>query len=171
MGPGSRLEQSGDTGMKQHKKAVRPPFSFFVERKVRPGLAGYRKILGSAGQPWDDLATMLTEAFGLKAKIHFMYGEKYGWALRFERYGRLVAAMYPNRGRLYVQIILNRAQVNAAMAMSLPPHVSAALNVARDYPEGRWLFIPVRSRKQAGELHSIFALKMPWSAKSSGKRQ
>jgi hypothetical protein len=146
--------------MTQNKKAVRSPFSFFVERKVRPGLAGYRNVLGRAGVAWDDVATMLTETFGLKPKIHFMYGARYGWALRFERSRRLVAAMYPNRGRLYVQIILNRVQVTTAMAMSLPRHVAMALDVARDYPEGRWLFIPVRSRKQARELHSIMALKM-----------
>jgi hypothetical protein len=146
--------------MTQNNKAVRPPFSVFVDKTVRPSLAGYRKILGRTGAAWNDVAAMLTETFGLKAKIHFMYGDRYGWALRFERSGRLVAAMYPNRSHLFVQIILNRAQVSTAMTMRLPPHVSTALEVAKDYPEGRWLFIAVRSRKEAGELRTIIALKM-----------
>ncbi len=138
---------------------VRVPFSFFVERNVRPGPADIRRVLGRACAAWDDLETMLRGGFGLKARIHFMYGGRSGWALRFERHGRLVAAMYPNRGRLSVQIILNRAQVNTAMAMGLPAHVAGALEAAKDYPEGRWLFVPVKSRADARGLQRILALK------------
>jgi hypothetical protein len=147
--------------MTRTAKAVRAPFSYYVERAARPSVTGIRKVLGRACAPWDDLESMLRETFGLKAKIHYMYGERYGWALRFERHGRLAAAMYPNRGHLRVQIILNPEQVHAALAMSLPPHVAAALKGAKDYPEGRWLFIPVRSRKEAREVQPIVALKFP----------
>lgn len=146
--------------MTKSEKPARAPFSFFAERSVRPRPADFRTVLGRACAAWDDLETMLRREFGLKARIHFMYGGRYGWALRFERYGHLVAAMYPNRGRLSVQIILNRAQVNTALAVSLPTHVAGALKAAKDYPEGRWLFIPVRSRKDAAQLHPIAALKM-----------
>jgi hypothetical protein len=89
-----------------------------------------------------------------------MYGQRYGWALRFERDGRLIAAMYPNRGRFVVQVILNRAQVASAQAMKLPAHVDRALKSARPYPKERWLFIPVRSRKEARELQGILTLKL-----------
>ncbi len=146
--------------MKQTARTKRPPLSYFLERTSRPSGTDFRKILGRAGAAWDDLESMLTELFGLKAKIHYMYGERYGWALRFERHGRLAAAMYPNRGHLSVQIILNPAQVNAALAAGLPPHVAGALKAARKYPEGRWLFVPIQSRKDARELQPIVALKM-----------
>jgi len=89
-----------------------------------------------------------------------MYGERYGWALRFRRGGRLVVAMYPSQGRLTVQIVLGRAQVAAASAMQLPASVSRVLEAAKDYPEGRWLFIPVRSRKSAADLLVLISLKM-----------
>jgi hypothetical protein len=105
------------------------------------------------------LQAHLAETYGLEGSFHFMYGEKYGWALRFRRGDRLVLAMYPNRGHLTVQIILGRAQVVAATAMRLPSRVSTVLKAARDYPEGRWLFIPVRSRQSAQELRALIALK------------
>ncbi len=147
--------------MTETRNARRAPISYFVDRRERPSLEDFRRILGRVCVSWGDLESMLTESFGLRARVHYMYGERYGWALRFERYGRLVVAMYPNRGRLSVQIILNRAQVNAALAMSLPAHVSGALEVAKDYPEGRWLFVPVKSRTDARGLQPILALKMP----------
>jgi hypothetical protein len=89
-----------------------------------------------------------------------MYGAKYGWALRFRRGGRIIVAMYPNRGTLTVQIILGKAQVAAARAIGLPSRVLKVLEAAKDYPEGRWLFIPVKSRKAARELRSLIGLKL-----------
>ena len=68
--------------------------------------------------------------------------------------------MYPNQGHLTVQIILVRAQVAVTTAMTLPPRIVRVLEAAKDYPEGRWLFIPVQSGKSAKELRSLIALKM-----------
>jgi GLPGLI family protein len=76
--------------------------------------------------------------------------------------------MYPNRGKLTVQIILSRVQVAAAEKMKLPPHVSRVLESARKYPEGRWLFIPVRSKKSAEGLRDLIALKMSRPGKGGG---
>ncbi len=140
--------------------AMRAPFSCFVDKTREPGLASVRKVLAGARAAWDDLDSHLAETYGLNGSFHFMYGERYGWALRFCRSGRLVLAMYPNHGRLTVQIILSRAQVAAATTMSLPLFISKVLRAAKDYPEGRWRFIPVRSLKSAGDLRTLIALKM-----------
>ena len=139
---------------------VRAPFSFFVDRARKPDRGSVRKVLAGARAAWDDLEAHLSETYALEDSFHFMYGERYGWALRFHRSDRLVLAMYPNRGHLTVQIILGRAQVALAGAMVLPPFVARALDAAKDYPEGRWLFIPVRSAKSARELRSLIALKI-----------
>jgi len=68
--------------------------------------------------------------------------------------------MYPNRGHLTVQVILNRTQVAAATSMGLPSTIARALQAATDYPEGRWLFIPVASPSTARELKTLIALKL-----------
>jgi hypothetical protein len=140
--------------------AVRAPFSCFTDRTREPSRGSVRKALAGARVAWDDVEAHLAEAYGLTGSFHFMYGERYGWALRFRRSGRLVLAMYPNQGHLTVQIILGRAHVAAATAMSLPSRVSRVLEAAKDYPEGRWLFIPLRSQKSAQELRTLIALKM-----------
>jgi len=140
--------------------AARPAFSGFVDKARRPTQAGVLRILGRARAAWDDIEGYLAETCGLTGQLHFMYGERYGWARRFRRGGRLITAMYPNRGRVTVQIILGRAQVVAAIAMDLAPSVAKVLSAAKDYPEGRWLFIPVKSLKGARELRPLVALKL-----------
>jgi hypothetical protein len=151
--------------------ANRAPHGCFVDRTREPSRASVRKALGVARAAWDDLEEHLTVTYRLKSLFHFMYGERYGWALRFHRSGRLVLAMYPNHGRLTVQIILSQAQIAVATTMTLPSKVIRAIEAARNYPEGRWLFIPVRSGKSAKELRSLIALKMsrPGASRSTNQ--
>ncbi len=139
---------------------VREPFGCFIDRTQEPGNAMLRAVLARASAAWDDLETHLAGAYGLEGSLHFMYGKRYGWALRFERGGRLLLAMYPNRGHLTVQIILGRAQVAVADAMSLPSSLRHVLDAATDYPEGRWLFVPVKTRKDAQDVKALIALKL-----------
>jgi hypothetical protein len=140
--------------------AVRAPFGCFVDRTREPRRAGVRRALAGARPAWDDLEEHLAETYKLKSSFHFMYGPRYGWALRFERSGRLALAMYPNHGHLTVQIILSQPQIAVANAMSLPPSIVRVIERAKNYPEGRWLFIPVRSVKSAKELRSLIELKI-----------
>jgi hypothetical protein len=146
--------------------ADRAPFSCFVDRKREPSRASIRRSLAGARPAWDDLEAHLADTYRLKSSFHYMYGERYGWALRFERSGRLVLAMYPNHGHLTVQIILSQAQIAVANAMSLPPRIVRVIERARNYPEGRWLFIPVRSAKGAKELRRLIVLKLSRSGNS-----
>jgi hypothetical protein len=140
--------------------APRVPFGCFVDRTREPGSARVRTALASARTAWDNLEAHLAGVYGLRGSFRFMYGKRYGWALRFEQGGRFVLAMYPNRGHLTVQIILTRAQVAVASAMNLPSAVARVLEAATDYPEGRWLFIPVTTRKSALELKTLIGLKL-----------
>ncbi len=138
----------------------RPPFSCFVDRTHEPSRASVLRALVGGRVTWENLEAHLSSAYGLKGSFRFMYGPRYGWALRFERGGRLILAMYPNRGYLTLQVILGRSQVAGAMAAKLPPRVSRVLAVATDYPEGRWLFMPVRSARAGQEAKTLIALKM-----------
>ena len=150
---------------------VRAPFGCFVNRAREPHRESVRRALTRARPAWDDLEAHLAETYRLKSSFHFMYGERYGWALRFERSGRLALAMYPNRGHLTVQIILSQAQIAVANAMNLPSRIVRVIERAKNYPEGRWLFIPVRSIKAAKELRRLIALKLSRPGNSHGTSQ
>ena len=149
------------------KADTRAPFGCFVDRTQEPSLPSVRKALAGSRPAWDDLEAHMTDVYGLKSSFHFMYGARYGWAFRFHRSGRLILAMYPNRGHLTVQIILGRAQVALATAMNLQPRVRKVLESAKNYPEGRWLFIPVQSVRHACDLRSLIALKFSHSQRGS----
>ena len=131
---------------------TRASFSFFVDRAREPTLRRVLQILTRARTAWGELESYLTEDCGLKGSLHYMYGERYGWALRFRRGSRTVLALYPNRSCLTVQLILGTAHIAAARGMGLPSRVSIVLEAAKQYPEGRWLFIPVKSQEHLSTL-------------------
>ncbi len=148
----------------------RPPFGWYVERRRRPTLPGVRRLLARARPAWEDLARHLSEAYRLDGALHYMYGARFGWAMRFRRGGRLIAAMYPNRNRFTVQIVLGRAQFAAASAIRLAPGVAKVLRRAKDYPEGRWLFIPVKSLTDAQDVKPLVALKLARRPTAASRR-
>jgi len=152
------------------RRVLREPFSCFVDQEQKPSYGSVRKALGRACAAWDELEGHLAEVYGLKGSFYFMYGARYGWALRFQRGGRFIVAMYPNQGHLTAQVVLGRAQVAEAAAMHLSSDISKVLRAAKDYPEGRWLFVPVRSRESAREMRPLIALKLsrPESKRSAG---
>ncbi len=148
---------------------VRPPFGAFTEKARRPKVAAYRRALARALAAWDDLAGHLAESYHATGHLDWMYGERYGWALRFRKGGRFVTALYPNRGKFFAQVVLGRAQVAAASAMALPRSVAKVFKAAKDYPEGRWLFVPVKSVRDALDLRPLLALKLARPARAKAR--
>jgi Protein of unknown function (DUF3788) len=137
-----------------------PPFSIFADRQDEPSYGRILEVLGRARPAWSDLELHLREKYALEGFLRFMYGKRYGWALCFRRGGRFITAMYPNRGSMTVQIILNRAQIETVHRLGPPPHIKHTLEKARDYPEGRWLFLPVTSRTEGRDLRALIELKL-----------
>jgi len=146
-------------------EALRKAFSCFVDREQEPSPGAVREALGRACAAWDELETHLADLYGLKGSLHFMYGARYGWALRFRRGAKLIVAMYPNHAHLTVQVVLGRAQVAMAAAMHLSSDILKVLRAAKDYPEGRWLFVPLSSLKSAQEMKHLIALKVSRAAR------
>ena len=146
---------------------TRPPFGAFTTKARRPTEAACRKVLARARAAWDNLLGHLAETHHLAGKLEWMYGERYGWALRFRKGGRFVTAVYPNRGRFFAQVVLGKSQVALAKKAGLPASVRKVFAAAKDYPEGRWLFVPVRSLKGARELRPLLAITLAPPAKAA----
>ena len=60
---------------------------------------------------------------------------------------------------LTVQVILTDQEVARARALDLSERVRAPMEAAHPYPDGRWLFIPITSRRGAEEVKRILTMK------------
>jgi hypothetical protein len=89
-----------------------------------------------------------------------LYGDKYGWGLRFSTKGKLLTSLYPVQGGFTVQIILGPEAVKKAQGMKMGRNVKRAIARAKPWPEGRWLFIPVKSEKDFRDIQQLLALRV-----------
>jgi hypothetical protein len=132
----------------------------FTDKKQRPSESEIRDMIGAGLSDWEELVQFVVEQYAPDEEFRFMYGKKYGWALRFQMRGKLLTSFYPTDGGLTVQINLGPAAIDQALAMNLGGNVLSVISQATAYSEGRWLFIPVKSLQDIQDLQRLIALRV-----------
>lgn len=118
-----------------------------------------RRIIGPAATLWDSLVTGV-EAMGARGTFTWE-GPKYGWSLKYKRAGRPFVTLLPKDGGFTALVILGRAQVEEVPALPLSTQVRADFHAARQYPDGRWLFIPVETVQDVADVVTMLETKLP----------
>jgi hypothetical protein len=131
----------------------------FSNKKQRPSEAEIRDMMGTGLSDWDELVQFVREKYTPEEEFRFLYGKKYGWALRFQMRRKLLSSFYPREGGLTVQINLGPAAIDQALEMDLGENVLGVINRATAYPEGRWLFIPVKTPQDIQDIQRLLALR------------
>jgi hypothetical protein len=130
----------------------------FVDKAHQPLLEEVKKTLGGGASLWDDLIRFLREGCGCDGEFRF-YGKNYGWALRFRRWGWALCSMYPCNGFFTAQVVLSPRLVAQATELPLSAKVRGVLESTREYPEGRWLYLPVSSNDDVEDVQRLVSLK------------
>ncbi len=115
--------------------------------------------MGSSRSNWKSLLEEIRRSPKVQEDIKFMYGRKYGWAVRFRLTGKLLASLYPNSNYFVAQINLSRDQLLEAENVKLHENAQRAIETANLYPEGKWLFIAVRSAADLRDVRRLVKLK------------
>jgi len=68
--------------------------------------------------------------------------------------------MFPGRNTFTVQIVLGRAASEQAARLEFGKSVREIFDNARQLHDGRWLFIPVRSKRDLQDIERLIAAKM-----------
>ena len=124
-----------------------------------PTRATARELVGPAAPWWDRLCERV-ETMGARGSFTWD-GPKYGWSLKYTRAGRPFVTLSPGEGGFKALVILGRAQVDEVPTLHLGPGVRGIFDAARQYPDGRWLFIPVESAADVADIATLRATKLP----------
>jgi hypothetical protein len=135
-------------------------YGAFTDKKHQPTEAEIQASIGSQRSAWQELIRFIRENYPADEDFKFLYGKQYGWALRFRIRGQLLTSLYPADEGFTVQINLGPAAVEQAQGMKLGDNVQGAIARATPYPEGRWLFIPVRSADEVRDIQRLLALRV-----------
>ena len=130
----------------------------FVDKARPPTRRQVLKVVGARRLAWEELTRWLREQFNAQEEFKF-YGKNYGWALRFRKGGKALASLYPTDTSFTAQIILGDAETSKARDLPLGKHVQRIIDEAYPYPEGRWLFIPVKLARDIKDIQQLLELK------------
>jgi len=131
----------------------------FTDKACRPKDSDVIQSLGSGQQRWLFLIEYLRANFRPREDFSFLYGKRYGWALRFRSKGRLLTSIFPGNGYFTVQVILSTTQLADVDRVRLHRNALAALSAANLYAEGKWLFVPVCSDTDLKDVMRLLQLK------------
>jgi len=130
----------------------------FTNKAHAPTAEQISGAIGSRRAAWEEMLQVIRERYSHQEDWRF-YGKNYGWALRFRKSGKALVSLYPAEGSFTVQLILSQAEVDQAHGLKLGKHVRHIIEQAHPFPEGRWLFVPVKSGKDLRDVQQLLALK------------
>ena len=131
----------------------------FTDKKQQPTEEEILAMIGPKLPLWEELIQFIRASYPADEDFTFLYGKKYGWALRFRIRGQLLTSLYPTAGGFTAQVNLSPEAVEQTLAMQPGKNVLAAIDRAHPYPEGRWLFIPVESADDVQDIKRLLALR------------
>jgi len=79
--------------------------------------------------------------------------------LRFRKAGKALLSMYPGQSSFTVQIVLGGTPAKQASSLKLGRNVRKVLENAHEFPEGRWLFVRVRSKQDLHDVQQLLLVK------------
>jgi hypothetical protein len=131
----------------------------FTDKQHQPTVREMLDAVGVARSHWEDLLNFAQGTSAVSGELKY-YGKNYGWALRFRKSGRALLSMYAGRDIFTAQIVLNAQQAKEAFRLKLRKDVRLILEKAHSYPDGRWLFIPVKRASELRDVKQLLLLKM-----------
>ena len=131
----------------------------FTDKKQQPTEEEILTMIGPKLRLWEELIQHIRESYPTEEDFKFLYGKKYGWALRFRIRKQLLTSLYPAGGGFTAQVNLSPEAVERALAMQPGKNVRDAIARAHPYAEGRWLFIPVESKDDVQDVKRLLALR------------
>jgi hypothetical protein len=130
----------------------------FTDKAHAPTAEQIAEAISSRQAAWEDMLQVIRERYARQEDWRF-YGKSYGWALRFRKSGKALVSLYPAEGSFTVQLILSQAEMDKTHGLKLGKHVQHIIEQAHPFPEGRWVFIPVRSGQDLRDVRQLLALK------------
>ena len=130
-----------------------------LDKEHQPTPQDIQNTLGAAWPLWDEITRFLAEVYP-EIPTELSYGgKKYGWNLWYRKSGKSLLSLYPQEGYVVAQIVLGNAQVAQALALELGEAVGTLLRETPQFHDGRWLFIPVCTERDAADVKRLLQVK------------
>jgi len=119
-----------------------------------------RALVGRRVPIWSALVDYLSLGYDHEP-VFSIEGKDHAWCFRYRRGGKTLVTLYPRRDDFTVLVVLGRDEVPAAKEIidRQSARVRTAFDEARQFPDGRWLWIKPAFRNDVDSIAALLALK------------
>jgi hypothetical protein len=127
---------------------------------TRPTDAEALALVGRRAPLWSHLVEYLEGAYDHEPVVT-IEGRDRSWCFRYRRGGKTLVTLYPRSDAFTVLVVLGREEVGLAESMidRQSARVRNAFTTARQFPDGRWLWIEPVFPRDLEAIAALLALK------------
>ena len=131
----------------------------FSDKDNQPTMKEIYMIIDTKQPLWVSLVEYIQESYHIK--VVPSYGErKYGWELGCRKGSAPLLSAFPQKDGFTVQIILGKKQVEEAPRLNLSKNVGITFENARQFHDGRWLYIKVETEQDIDDIKKLLRAKV-----------
>ncbi len=134
------------------------PIGTFLDKEHQPTANDVSVALGSKEPLWHELEQFLAETYAVPGVWGFG-GKNYGWNVSYRNGGKALVSLFPRDKSFVAQIVLGVDQVAEAACLKLGKQVATVLRETPQLHDGRWLFIPVKSKQDLKDVQALLQVK------------
>jgi hypothetical protein len=112
----------------------------------------------AAARLWAHVTRYVEESYGIEP-TYVPPSRNYGWDVKYRKGGKTLLSLTPDEGGFTALVVLGEKETEAVRALELGDHVRRVFDEARQLRDGRWLFVPVESDRDADDVEALLAVK------------
>jgi hypothetical protein len=130
----------------------------FADKEYQSTETAVLAALGAKRALWEELTQFVADNYPIPGEWNFG-GKNYGWNLWYRTSGKTLVTLYPQDRYFVAQIVLGKDQVEQALALKLGKNVGTVLTETPQLHDGRWLFIKVKTKRDAADIRQLLQIK------------
>ncbi len=127
-------------------------------KRSEPSEKQISQLIGKKGSLWITLRAYLAEQYSHEPVMSI--GKKeYDWTIRFRKSGKTLVTLMPEKDEFCVLVVLGKKEIEKVKAMKLNPFIKNIFLTAKQYHDGRWLWIRPRNQRDIESIKQLLSAK------------
>ena len=116
------------------------------------------KRIGKKGSLWKILRMYLAEQYSHEPVMSI--GKKeYDWTIRYRKSGKTLVTLMPEKDGFCVLVVLGKKEIEKVKTMKLNPFIKNIFLTAKQYHDGRWLWIRPGNQRDIASIKKLLTAK------------
>jgi hypothetical protein len=126
---------------------------------MKPSDGNFLALVGPKAKLWTELRGHLATHYGGHQPELSVGRKEYDWTIRYRRAGKTLVTLMPEPGGFCVLVVLGKDEDAKAEDLILSENVAGVYHSAKQFHDGRWLWIRPKTKGDLASIAKLLAVK------------